>query len=235
MDKIKVIIKIQKLLSLSKSPNENEAVAAASKARLLMDQYNLSQFDIGEKLDKDDISMSTTISQSRFEEWSMRLFSGVCSVMDCRPVISVIRINGKHVRKLSAVGFSSDKELLKYIYFYLLKTITDLYRAELKLAKAAAAYKFTRKDSFNFKHNFCLGAVQSIIDRLKLERDQNLQKSVNCRDLVINRKATVSGWVSKNLHLKSSKIPNEKTFNPKAYYKGVNAGSNIKINKALNN
>lgn len=50
LDRAKIIDKIEKLLALSKSPNENEALAAADKAYAMLAQYNLTLDDLnGEK------------------------------------------------------------------------------------------------------------------------------------------------------------------------------------------
>jgi len=48
----KIIERIEKLLALSQSPNENEALAAAEKAQAMLAEYNLSMSDIGQIRDQ---------------------------------------------------------------------------------------------------------------------------------------------------------------------------------------
>lgn len=47
-DKQKAVDRVRKLLALSSSPNENEAMAAANKAHAIMAEYNLTQGDLSE-------------------------------------------------------------------------------------------------------------------------------------------------------------------------------------------
>lgn len=62
--------KIKKLLALSQSPNEAEAIAASQKAQELLTRHNLSMADLADS-SQEDVEQYEVSSQ-RFLEWGQR-------------------------------------------------------------------------------------------------------------------------------------------------------------------
>lgn len=82
----KVVEKIAKLLKLSQSPNEAEAMAAYEKAHALLKEYNLSVEDIHEK---PDIEGRVVKTYGRNMKWKNILMVGVatanyCTLITCK-------------------------------------------------------------------------------------------------------------------------------------------------------
>ena len=66
----KIIDKIDKLLRLSRSDNENEARAAMVKAQELIAKHNISREELGQEEERQVVTMT---SQAFGEEWVQRL------------------------------------------------------------------------------------------------------------------------------------------------------------------
>lgn len=111
-----IIEKINKLLALATSSNENEATAAAEKASLLLAQYNLSLADLG-KDEEFEITEGTVENTPRFVTWKMILLSGIAEANSC----SAMRTNYSGDMKL--VGPSISLIVCQHLYEYLSNAI----------------------------------------------------------------------------------------------------------------
>ncbi len=77
-----VLERIQKLLNLAQSPNENEASAAAAKAQELMDEWNLSTAEIERKSGQDGKREEAKV-RGGFYKWQRQLWKAVAELHFC--------------------------------------------------------------------------------------------------------------------------------------------------------
>ena len=104
--------KIKKLLALSKSPNENEAMAALEKARKLMEENGLSEQDCNVYTEE------TKYLKSRPRAW----ING-----------TVIRIvNGYNSLVVRFHGAETDVFISKEMYQYLVKTVNRMAKQNIR-------------------------------------------------------------------------------------------------------
>ncbi|MGE5656715.1 MAG: DUF2786 domain-containing protein [Actinomycetota bacterium] len=111
-----IIDKINKLLALATSSNENEATAAAEKASLLLAQYNLSLADLG-KDEEFEIREGVIESTPRYVTWKMILLSGIAEANSC----SAMRNN--YSGEMTLVGPSTSLIVCQHLYQYLRQAI----------------------------------------------------------------------------------------------------------------
>ncbi len=111
-----IIEKINKLLALANSSNENEAAVAVEKASLLLAQYNLSLADLGSD-DLTDITELVVETTSKFISWKMLLLSGIAEANGCQ----ALRNNYKGNMKL--IGSHASLIVCQNLYDYLSKAI----------------------------------------------------------------------------------------------------------------
>lgn len=77
----KIIDKIDKLLHLSRSDNENEARAAMVKAQELIAKHNISREELGQEEERQVVTMT---SQAFGEEWVQMVAGVIASNFRCR-------------------------------------------------------------------------------------------------------------------------------------------------------
>ena len=108
--------KINKLLALANSSNENETTVAAQKASLLLAQYNLSLADLGSQ-DLTDITELVVETTTRFISWKMLLLGGIAEANGCQAFRN--NYNGN----MRLIGSHASLIVCQNMYEYLSKTL----------------------------------------------------------------------------------------------------------------
>jgi len=113
-----VLSKIQKLLALTASPNENEASNATMKAQELLTQYKLEIADV-ESLTKGEedesigeIKIKMGVSKWQPWQWLVILSDGIGYACYCKPIF----VPG---RSISFIGTKRDTEIAKELFIWL--------------------------------------------------------------------------------------------------------------------
>ena len=75
----KILSKVQKLLRLGDSPNQEEASSAIAKAHELLTSYNLTMEDVGRHGKDEEVIEEDFMSAGRVKSWKKILFSAVCN------------------------------------------------------------------------------------------------------------------------------------------------------------
>jgi len=134
MNRDKLIDRIKKLLSLAKSHNPNEAVAALTKARKLMNQYSISTGDlaVADILER----QADTKHRSKTAPGYLCDLVGLCADLFSCHTYCIEKSNWKNGRRSYAlvpvfIGYEIDVELAQYTY-------DNLYR---KLSVARRLYR----------------------------------------------------------------------------------------------
>ena len=106
----KIIIKIQKLLALSKSDNGNEAKTSLMMAQRLLAKYNLSIADVSEEEKEKIIEICT--DQSGYSQWVRFLASKVALNFKCKALIGI-----KY--RIIFTGYETDAHIAKDVFIYI--------------------------------------------------------------------------------------------------------------------
>ena len=161
----KIVDKIKKLLALSKSPNENEAILAYQMAQELLTKHNISLDDIQVDI---NILEETIWLGEEMEEWKFILYSVVAECNYCRLVVT--SFNDKNFR-YNLIGREHNIIVVKEIRGYLLDTIKRI--CEEKAEELNEKYKTTglMLTDLAFK-SVRIGIVKGICSRLLRQKKQ---------------------------------------------------------------
>jgi len=231
------IEQVMKLLALAKSSNENEAMLAASRAREIMDKYNIVEMNLTES-ESGECKTSTRLeSKIRHDSWEDNLFLGVAEANDCIGFTSVERIAGKYgacskTRTHTFAGFESDVQVGVHMYNYLHYIIMKLGREHTKKMKKQGNIQ-NSSHSGRVRRSFCLGASVRITERLLERRKVNVQEN-GCTALVLNRKTDVDKWVNKTHNIKNNSKSSNGAINFDAYQSGARSANSIALNSSVN-
>lgn len=147
-DKESVISKINKLLRLGTSSNENEASAAMAKARKLMLEYHLEENDLEEK-DSCKVVTNTFDAKGR---WENILFSEIARNMRCECYMTIRRkltktnsgVKFKPHYTISVVGFEVDAKAVEIMGKSYIETCERVMRDERKRIRESDYYCDTK-------------------------------------------------------------------------------------------
>jgi len=224
--KSSIIEKIMKCFSLAKSSNENEAAIATIKAQKLLSKYNLTMKDISSFKETSVINTTTVVEKGRHEQWTKNLFNDLAKTFDCQG-FSAQTYRG---RALKIIGFPVDVEVFTYTYLFLVRTITSLYKKALIKEKAGRSY-WSSGRTHAFKRGFCNGCCDRIVERIKTDREVEIQSHVDVRELVVVKMASVKKWVDDNMKFKHTTV-RSKGYTDSSYDKGQSAANGISLQKA---
>jgi len=142
MDIEKAKQKIRKLLALSKSPNENEAIAALEKAKQLMEEYGLNE--------QSSIFTSNKIKATKiFTPWRTIIANAMAWLYNC------YQYRDKNDGTFVFNGEEFDVFMAGEMYTYLIKTIERM-----------AKQKIRKNAKYTFRKSYKQGIASRLYDRI---------------------------------------------------------------------
>jgi hypothetical protein len=200
IDSIKA--RVKKLLALSKSPNENEAMAALEKAQELIKVYGLGKSEC--------LYQSVEVkSTKRYVPWRGLIGGAVSWLYNCHHYRDVG--HGTFV----FTGDSFDAFMAGEMYTYLAKTIERIARQNIrKNAKA------------KFRRDFKWGMASRLYDRI-----ETLGKACSWAPEREVKIKTISTYVETALGLTSGTATKKVKLNFAAVSKGASAANGISLNR----
>lgn len=214
-----ILNKIQKLLALSNSPNENEALCAAQKASELMLRHHISMADITD----DGVTKKIIIESMPFElsdgknknKFNGSLASTVAKFFNC-----YVFWYGPN---LQLIGRREDLDSVLYLYRAFKNQIGEL--ADALWEKESRTSKEHGK---TWKHSFRFGMLTKLTERLNQQKAETTGTSSKTSLIIFNEVETkVNDFVS-NLTLKKS--VHSQIRSGSAYQIGYLTGDNLNIN-----
>lgn len=236
-NKKQVIEKIRKILSMAerKEGNENEAAAAASQAKKLLDMYNLSITEIS----TEEITATAfqPVLAAKVPTWISQLVVTAARTLGCEMYIKLtLNEKGRRVGVMMLVGSEVDTQVCNYVCTYLINTVK---RLSIEYSKSLP--KEHRRLAAN---SYRIGAVSSLeiklaeySERIKRDgqNDINPVTGMNGRELILIKKDMVEKYMDAmrsggNLRTtKASKI----TISRRSFDAGVAEGSRINIRTGI--
>ena len=210
--------KIQKLLSLATSPNENEAKAALLKAKELMAKHKLSESDFeseDQKLKKylcEDIRWTTDSG----EIWMTSLCKIICDNYCCSSSWSFVK--GHRTYTLVIVGVGDDADICKDVVGYAVGFVRSAIKGLQK--------KYRRQDPKAISNSYAQGFVTGLEMAFEEQKEDHPEWG-----LVVVKTEEVNeyekGLGNKNVKTKKS------DFDPLAYLRGQADGKNFNPHKVI--
>lgn len=230
MDK-KIIEKLQKLLALSASDNENEANLAMNKAEELMREHNLSVADVALNGSGADVDSAEVVGLTKsVQVWERQL--GGCIAQT---------FNGKSVYyktgqgwKFTFVAGRTDLEIIVDLYERLRQTIKRMSKAYVRDNAKPFVSPRTLHNSYR------LGMLNVIWKRLK-QLQQNTAPTDESRnaygmtgkELMVVKSRAVEQWMREIFpHIKTTKTKISRV-DPSAYQQGRTDGRNVNLHRSV--
>lgn len=150
----KVIDKIEKLLALSSSSNENEAKAAMVKAQELMAKYEIrrEQLNDGEPEERPVVHYT---SMPFRDDWTQYIGTIIAENFRCR-LVTVAKSRSGGSFRLKFFGYNEDAEICINIFNYAVKVVRKRF-VTLRAIYADAGREFGRNEKLNYVLGFCHG------------------------------------------------------------------------------
>jgi len=217
IDNTKAIDKINKLLALGTSPNENEAKLATERANKLLLKYNLTMDQIQKK---ETIQSSMDLGKTRLSSWESILMKSICELNMCE----VLTSRGRTVAFI-VIGKDINVITSKNMFEYL----TD---AVIALAKKNAGKGVAAKNSYK------IGVVYGLIERLDALKESNMTEdfegttAVAIYDLYSLTKKKNEAYMNDNFKVKKSRT-NVNVSNFGEFQNGKRDSKNINFNKQV--
>lgn len=201
--------KIQKLLALSKSPNENEAASALEKANALMSENNITQKEMFE----DDVVLIKAFILKK-DTWMSVLASAISWLYG---VYSVHQI-GKGwnaSERLEFYGLETDAYLASEMYGYLIQTINRMARQNIR-----------KNAKHLYRESYKTGIAKNIASRIfdmgeKVSWAPDRKRKMTALENIINSK---DSSITKNTAIKLQTVA-------RAEQKGMSDGVNVHLNR----
>lgn len=212
--------KIQKLLALAQSPNENEAKAALLKAKELMAKNKLTEADF-EDLQKQELKsfmcedVVWTTDSGRI--WMVSLANLICNEYLCVAAWSTKR--GSRTHTLVITGMEEDLEICKSVIGY----AVGFVEGRIKYLQR----KFKMQDPKAVANSYARGFILGLDMAFEEQKTEHPEWG-----LVVVKPEEVKSY-EENLGSKSVKTK-ESNFDPLAYMKGQTDGQNFNKQKAIN-
>lgn len=222
--KIKIIDKIRKLLALSKSPNEAEALAAANKAHELLLEHDLALSEVHETVETRQFVDDKTGMSDDSRPWRRFIGNALAKLYFCVYSKNTIKIPPhKRYDVHYFAGRPHDAAIAKMMFEYLEKAVARLaveggktvpakeraaYDTSFKNAAAIrlnkrimARYEAARKGTLKTEGGTTLPAVADLYDQMEKAITDWLGDSVKDstnRGRVTNVKGLVDGYDAGN-------------------------------------
>lgn len=214
----KMIEVVKKLMALSQNnPSQEEALSAALKAQELMAKYNISEAQLGEKLD------STTINSASFNfkgnindcdnhKWKYSLAHIVADNFRCE-----VYITGSHM--VNFFGYEQDAKVAAEVFGTLYKIGDRLGRRECGRAKKICG---SVKGVYN---SFILGFLKGLKEAL--EKQCTALMIVTPKEVKEQFTNMTAGWSKKTSRVQAT------NYNLDAYNNGIVEGRNAAEKRQL--
>jgi hypothetical protein len=224
VDKTKILNLIAKLrnVTFEKGANPNEVAMAAERAQALLQEHQLTVFDVeNRKIDEDLVERVYETGKRRLAKWVVTLASNIANPNGCELVL----FPGSG--KISFLGYASDVEVVEYLFITLSRVLKNL---------AQSAYRerrLKRFEAFHFTNQFITAAAWVIGRRLHESAEHRQVSNSTCNALAIVKDKTVSEFMAKQHPTLRTKWHSKTKMRTDAFLAGSAAGESVELRKGL--
>ena len=225
MEQKEIIIKIQKLLALSKSSNENEAQNAMLKAQKLLIKYKLSLKEV-ESYSKENIKIEDFKTEQKFrgKSWKSNLAQVIADNFGC---FIYFNTGNYKVHRVCFYGKEEDVIIANIMFEYAVKWVNLEGNKIVKRMKQDKRRKYFD----GIKNDYALGFIFGLEERFRSQIKENEEWG-----LVLQKDQVVIDSYNK-FSSGFGKISVNEEFNRhlKAYKKGEEDGKKFDISDKIEN
>lgn len=200
--------RVRKLLALSKSPNENEAVSALQKANELMAEYNLSHAEFAGYVKK------SVKSTKRAVEWRSVVANAV------ERLYATYHYRDVGTGSFVFYGEELDVFMSTEMFAYLVKTIDRMAKQNVR-----------KNAKYRYRQSYRAGIASRLWDRM-----DELGKQCSWRNPteLAKKKKEISNWVNNHIALSDAQQKAKKVkANMGAWIRGANDADGINLSRQM--
>lgn len=225
MENTEIILKIQKLLALSKSSNKNEAQNAMLKAQKLLIKYKLSLQEV-ERYSKENIKIEAFKTEQKFrgKSWKGNLAQVIADNLGC---FIYYNTGNYKVHRVCFYGKEEDVIIANIMFEYAVKWINLEGNKLIKKMKQDKRRKYFD----GIKNDYALGFIFGLEERFRSQIKENKEWG-----LVIQKEQVVIDSYT-NFSSGFGKISVNEKFDRhlKAYKQGEEDGRKFNISDKIEN
>lgn len=227
----KIKLKIQALLSKTteNGASEQEALAAISKAKKLMDNYFITEGDLSDPfLGEEHVLRETPLKKSGYD--LSGFYFQLSELFDCKHFYNLERI--------AFFGFEADADLCVYFYNFIVEACLSAKKKYMRSEqyKLWKEYYHGRTLVASFIRGFMNGVslrLREIHEEKRKEKHKVDSQSNN--SLVVRKRSNVEE-AFKNLNINITLVgANNSNYQAHAYLSGIDVGESLEINQGINN
>ena len=200
--------RVRKLLALSKSPNENEAVSALQKANALMAEYSLCHAEFAGYVEK------SVKSTRRAVEWRSVVANAV------ERLYATYHYQDVGTGSVVFYGEELDVFMSAEMFAYLVKTIDRMARQNVR-----------KNAKYRYRQSYRAGIASRLWDRM-----DELGKQCSWRDPaeLAKKKQEISDWVNSQVALSGTQQKSKRIkANMDAWNRGANDADGISLSRQM--
>jgi Protein of unknown function (DUF2786) len=220
-----ILKKIEKLLALTSSPNENEAQRASEKVQELLAAHNLSLADLPREKSQEDVGETTVLSSTKVVEWKRTLLIAVACFYDCE----TMTWRRRRSVDVLVVGTTANTGVVILMYEYFVKALERVVCDERRKGM---------KVTPTFRHGIALRISKKLADKKEsMKRDGIHSECRNISAIVLQNQAEKASRDIANYYAKnhpSIKIRSSSFKTSEGLAQGYEAGDRIGVDTQLN-
>lgn len=224
----KTIEKLRKLLALTESNNEHEALAAARRLHSLLAKHNMSMTDLERNEDNVGQESLTTVTRP----WKSLVAQSIARLYFCEFYMSRMRNTNKAMHIF--VGTEANRMFAMHIFQMVVGTVERESRRESK--------KLYGKENSTFVNSFWTGAQIRIAERcnelIRSAKEGSLQDEDGSLLPVMlstyeQSSKLVTNWIADNVAGLKTKPTRTKAEDGAGYAAGQSTGDKVQLSRAL--
>ena len=214
-----LVEKVRKLLALSESSNEHEAVLAAEKAQDLMLRYGIDMAQVAISQGASTIGIDVARVESKLDPWRRQLADSIAKSMGGRVVFTR---NYRTANVMSFFGPAGTAQSIVALYQHLEAQLVTI--SAIATANRAETWVHGR----TYRTSFLIGAVDRLDGRLARHRTE-VQTEASSRALVIIGSALERAIEERFGRLRIERDGNPSSLDWDAYSRGEQAGATVDL------
>lgn len=241
-----IISKIQKVMTLAeRGGTPEEAAAAAAKVQQLLFRHNLTMTDVTAVSDAQNIKAqyaNTTVNlgveRRQVVGWRRDLLAALARLNFCYPLL------WRGEPNMQLIGKPENIAAVVQMYEYLATTIDRLSAEGWEMTKknnggkaptvwSDVVYKYIPQHAKNYRGSFSQGAVYTVVDRLKAQRDADIHEHAGSTALMVVTERELE-QAANNYYSNIGKAKTKRMdMDANAYESGQRAGAKIGLGKQV--
>lgn len=231
----KIIARVNQLRAISKSTHSrHEAETTAALAAKLIAEYQVSEAQIETELGKSDDPLDLenehiVYETGRTTPWKARLVWGLADLNGVYAYVSHIRHATTHKQgaRYRIIGRVSDIEITKYMFEYLVSTISELVNDYVPSGN--------KRGVNPERESWCLGAVDGFISKMKSERDAVMRQATSQAMVLVSQKReeAKTKFLAKSKLKMRNVAASKAQVNADTYGSGYRKGQTLSVNKGI--